>query len=91
MDKQKQRRARAIPVSVTVDAHGVVAIGKDHLGASLQANAALILSIIIGKKLPATAARLLAPPFLLAVLIHQVALKLLQEWVYNSCIQWSQN
>lgn len=90
MDKQEQRGA--IPVSVTVDAHGVVAIGKDHLGASLQANAALILSIIIGKKLPATAAaRPLAPSFLLAVLIHQVTLKLLQEWVYDSCITWSQD
>jgi hypothetical protein len=87
---EEQLGARTIPISVTVDAHGVVAIGKDHFGASLQANAALIFSIIIGNKLPArpaAGARPLAPPFLLAVLIHQVALKLLQEWVYDSCIQ----
>jgi hypothetical protein len=80
----------AIPVSVTVDAHGMVAIWKDHLGAGLQANAALILPVIISIKLPAAAAGLLAPPFLLAVLVHQVALELLQERVYDSCIPWSQ-
>jgi hypothetical protein len=54
----------------------MVAIWKDHLGAGLQANATLILPVIIGNKLPA-AAGLRAPPFLLAVLVHQVALKLL--------------
>lgn len=88
MDNQEQQRA--IPVSVTVDAHGMVAIRKDHLGASLQANAALILPVIISNKFPA-AAGLLTPHFLIAVLIHQVALKLLQERVYDSCIPWSQN
>ena len=86
----KQEEQGAIPVSVTVDAHGMVAIWKDHLGAGLQANATLILPVIIGNKLPTAAgSRLLTPPFVLAVLIfHQVALKLLQERVYDSCIPW---
>ena len=86
----KQEEQGAIPVSVTVDAHGMVAIWKDHLGAGLQANTTLILPVIIGNKLPTTAgSRLLTPPFVLAVLIfHQVALKLLQERVYDSCIPW---
>ena len=53
----------------------MVAIWKDHLGAGLQANTTLILPVIIGNKLPTTAgSRLLTPPFVLAVLIHQVAL-----------------
>ena len=72
----------------------MVAIGKDHLGASLQANAALVLPLsilIIGIKLPAATGGLLAPPFLLAFLLHQVALKLLQEWIYYSCIPWPKN
>ena len=70
----KQEEQGAIPVSVTVDAHGMVAIWKDHLGAGLQANTTLILPVIIGNKLPTTPAcsRLLTPPFVL--IIHQVAL-----------------
>jgi hypothetical protein len=67
----------------------MVAIWKDHLGAGLQANATLILPVIIGNKLPTAArCRLLTPSFVLAVLIHQVTLKLLQERVYDSCIPW---
>jgi hypothetical protein len=69
----------------------VVAVGKDHLGTSIQANAALIFSLgvlIIGVKLPATAVAVpLAPPFPLALFLHDVFLNLLQERVYYSCIQ----
>ncbi len=74
----------------------MVAIWKDHLGASLQANAALIFPLvvlIVGVKLPAaaTGGRLLAPSFLVAVFLHQIPLELLQEWIYYSCIPWSQS
>jgi hypothetical protein len=67
----------------------MVAIWKDHLGASLQANAALIFPLvvlIVGVKLPAaaTGGRLLAPSFLVAVFLHQIPLELLQEWIYYS-------
>jgi hypothetical protein len=88
--KQRGAKSKQLPVSVTVDAHGVVAVGKDHLSAGLQANAALILSLgvlVIGVKLPATAVAVaLAPPFPLALFLHHVLLNLLQERVYYSCI-----
>jgi hypothetical protein len=69
----------------------MVAIRKDHLGAGLQANATLILPVIFGNKLPTAAAAgggSSRPPFVLAVLVHQVVLQLLQERVYDSCIPW---
>ena len=71
----------------------MVAVGKDHLGAGLQANAALVFPLgvlVIGVKLPAAAAVAvpLAPPLLLAVSRHDVLLNLLQVGVYYGCIPW---
>ena len=93
--KRISKGKKQLPVSVTVDAHGVGAVGEHHLGASLQANAALIFSLgvlVIDVKLPATAVAVpLAPPFPLALFLHDVLLNLLQERVYYSCIPCRQN
>lgn len=81
------RRRKSLPVVVAVDAHGVVAVGEDHLGAGLHADAALVLPLrlFVRRRHRRPPPPLPAPPLrLLQLLRRAAALQLLQRRVQRA-------